>query len=114
MLFNGIQAQDQSKRSYIASGIGATCTWTKIGNYTKILCVTSTLTQYYVAQYKNPGIHMATCTTAEPSAGELRFIARLNTATLPDRPVISRITGNSGAIEDDDVFLVSGQSRSKC
>ncbi|CUA69199.1 putative rhamnogalacturonate lyase A [Rhizoctonia solani] len=52
-------------------------------------------------------------TTAEPSAGELRFIARLNTATLPDGPVVSRIIGNSGAIEDDDVFLISGQSRSK-
>ncbi|CAE6486624.1 unnamed protein product [Rhizoctonia solani] len=111
MLFNGIQAQDQSKRSRIASGIGATCTWTQIGNYIKIPCVTSTLNHYYDAQYKNAGIHMATYTTAEPSVGELRFIARLNAATLPDGPIASRITGNSGSIEDDDVFLVSGQSR---
>ncbi|CAE6489084.1 unnamed protein product [Rhizoctonia solani] len=113
MLFNGIQAQDQSKRSHIASGIGATCTWTQIGNYIKISCVTSTLTHYYVAQYKNPGIHMATYATPGSSVGELRFIGRLNAATLPNGPTASSIAGASSAIEDDDVFLVSGQSRSK-
>ncbi|KAG8688067.1 hypothetical protein FRC11_006114 [Ceratobasidium sp. 423] len=113
MLFNDIEAQDQTKHSHIASGIGATCTWTKIGNYIKIPCVTSTLTQYYVAQYKNPGIHMATYTTAEPSVGELRFIARLNAANLPNGPTASSVAGSSATVEGSDVFLVSGQTRSK-
>ncbi|CAE6424308.1 unnamed protein product [Rhizoctonia solani] len=113
MLFNGIQAQDQTKRSHISSGIGATCTWSKIGNYIKIPCVTSTLTHYYIAQYKNPGIHMATYITAEPSVGELRFIARLNAATLPNGPTASKIAGSSSTVEGSDVFVVSGQTRSK-
>ncbi|KAF8607116.1 polysaccharide lyase family 4 protein [Ceratobasidium sp. AG-I] len=114
MLYNGIQAQDQTKNSHIASGLGtAPCTWSQIGNYIKIACVTSTLTQYYVAQYKNPGIHMATYTTAEPSVGELRFIARLNAATLPNGPTASSIAGSSSAIEGSDVYLVGAQTRSK-
>ncbi|QRW13534.1 rhamnogalacturonate lyase [Ceratobasidium sp. AG-Ba] len=117
MKYNGIEAQDQSKRSHIASGLGtAPCSWTQTGNsgnYIKIACVTSTLTQYYVAQYKNPGIHMATYTTAEPSVGELRFIARLNAATVPNGPTASKIAGSSSAIEGSDVYMVSGQTRSK-
>ncbi|KAG8715200.1 hypothetical protein FRC08_010863 [Ceratobasidium sp. 394] len=117
MVYNGIQAQDQSKHSHIASGLGtAPCSYVQTGhdnNYIKITCVTSTLTQYYVAQYKNPGIHMATYTTAEPSVGELRFIARLNAATIPNGPTASKIAGASGAIEGSDVYMVGGQTRSK-
>ncbi|CCO37821.1 hypothetical protein BN14_12155 [Rhizoctonia solani AG-1 IB] len=114
MLFNGIQAQDQSKRSHISSGLGnAPCSWTKIGNYIKITCTTSTLTQYYVAQYKNPGIHMATHITAEPSVGELRFIARLNANTIPNGYAASKVAGSSSTVEGSDVFVVSGQTRSK-
>ncbi|KAF8736188.1 Polysaccharide lyase family 4 protein, partial [Rhizoctonia solani] len=114
MLYNGIQAQDQTKFSHIGSGLGnAPCSWTKIGNYIKITCTTSTLTQYYVAQYKNPAIHMATYITAEPSVGELRFIARLNRASIPNGYGAANIAGSSGAIEGSDVFTVSGQTRSK-
>ncbi|KAG9074575.1 hypothetical protein FRC06_010598, partial [Ceratobasidium sp. 370] len=117
MVYNGIEAQDQTKNSHIASGLGtAPCSYVQTGNsgnYIKITCVTSTLTQYYVAQYKNPGIHMATYTTAEPSVGELRFIARLNAANIPDGPTASKIAGTSGAIEGSDVYLVGGQTRSK-
>ncbi|CAE6507389.1 unnamed protein product [Rhizoctonia solani] len=114
MLFNGIQAQDQSKRSHIASGLGtAPCSWTKIGNYIKITCTTSTLTQYYVAQYKNPAVHMATYITAEPSVGELRFIARLNANTIPNGYAAAKVAGSSSTVEGSDVFVVSGQTRSK-
>ncbi|KAF8676545.1 Polysaccharide lyase family 4 protein [Rhizoctonia solani] len=114
MLYNGIQAQDQTKRSHISSGLGnAPCSWTKIGNYIKITCTTSTLTQYYVAQYKNPGIHMATYITAEPSVGELRFIARLNANTIPNGHGASKVAGSSSTVEGSDVFVVSGQTRSK-
>ncbi|KAF8750270.1 Rhamnogalacturonan lyase B, N-terminal [Rhizoctonia solani] len=96
------------------SGLGnAPCSWTKIGNYIKITCTTSTLTQYYVAQYKNPGIHMATYITAEPSVGELRFIARLNANTIPNGHGASKVAGSSSTVEGSDVFVVSGQTRSK-
>ncbi|KAK7451097.1 hypothetical protein VKT23_012773 [Stygiomarasmius scandens] len=116
MKFNGIEAQDQSgKHSQISSGIGASCSWVQTGNngnYIKITCTTSTLTQYYVARYKDPAVHMATVTSAEPSVGELRFIARLNRATLPNGYAVSNIAGGT-AIEGSDVFLVGGQTRSK-
>ncbi|KAJ7599273.1 polysaccharide lyase family 4 protein [Mycena floridula] len=114
--FNGIEAQDQSgKHSQISSGIGASCTWIQTGNsnnYIKITCTTSTLIQYYVAQYKTPAVHMATYTTAEPTVGELRFIARLSNSVLPNGPVVSNTVGGT-AIEATDVYLVNGQTRSK-
>ncbi|KAK0438360.1 polysaccharide lyase family 4 protein [Desarmillaria tabescens] len=115
MKFNGIEAQDSSKHSQIASGIGADCSWVRGGhdnNYITITCSTSTLIQYYVARYKDPSIHMATYTTAEPSVGELRFIARLSHSTLPNGYSVSDIAGGT-AIEGSDVFLVGSQTRSK-
>ncbi|KAK7060321.1 hypothetical protein VNI00_001086 [Paramarasmius palmivorus] len=99
MLYNGQEAQDQSKHSQIASGIGASCDWVQTGNdnnYIKITCTTSTLTH----------------TTAEPEVGELRFIARLNQATVPNGIPESNIRGGT-AIEGSDVFSVDGQTRSK-
>ncbi|KAJ7493708.1 polysaccharide lyase family 4 protein [Mycena latifolia] len=116
ILFNGIQAQSgNGKRSQISSGIGASCTWFQGGNqnnYIVITCTTSTLTQYYIARRNDPAIHMGTYTTAEPTVGELRFIARLSTSTLPNGPIVSNVNGGT-AIEGSDVYLVSGQTRSK-
>ncbi|KAF8156936.1 rhamnogalacturonase B [Crassisporium funariophilum] len=116
MLFNGIEAQDQGgKRSHIASGIGATCSAVLTGNdnnYVKITCTTSTLTQYYVARYKDPAIHMATYITAEPTVGELRFIARLRRAALSSGYLVADIQGGT-AIEGSDVYKVGSQTRSK-
>uniref|UniRef100_A0A0W0FC83 rhamnogalacturonan endolyase n=1 Tax=Moniliophthora roreri TaxID=221103 RepID=A0A0W0FC83_MONRR len=115
MLYNDQEAQDQSKHSQIASGIGASCDWVQTGNdnnYIKITCTTSTLTQYYVAKYNDPSIHMATYTTAEPEVGELRFIARLNQATVPNGIPESNIRDGT-VIEGSDVFLVDGETRSK-
>ncbi|EJD41177.1 polysaccharide lyase family 4 protein [Auricularia subglabra TFB-10046 SS5] len=112
MNFNGKQAQDQSKHSHIASGIGASCSISQSGTIIKVTCTTSTLTQYYVAKSGDPAIHMATFTTAEPSVGELRFIARLNAAVVTGGPTQSNIKGGT-AIEGSDVFTVGGQTRSK-
>ncbi|KAI0632793.1 polysaccharide lyase family 4 protein [Trametes polyzona] len=115
MKFNGIEAQDSSKHSHIASGIGASCSWTRTGhndNYIKITCTASGIVQYYVAKYKDPSIHMATYTSSEPSVGELRFIARLKKSALPNGYTVSEIEGGT-AIEGSDVFLVNGQTRSK-
>ncbi|KAL1743014.1 polysaccharide lyase family 4 protein [Schizophyllum fasciatum] len=122
MKFNGIEAQDSSKHSHIASGIGAKCSWrnlkrlqTRTGhndNYIKITCSASGITQYYVAKYNDPSIHMATYTSSEPSVGELRFIARLKKSSLPNGYAVSEMAGGK-AIEGSDVFLVNGQTRSK-
>lgn len=51
--------------------------------------------------------------SAEPSVGELRFIARLNSNTLPNGYPQSSIRGGT-AIEGSDVYTVNGQTRSKC
>jgi len=61
-------------------------------------------------------IWMATHTTAEPSIGELRFLARLNNKILPDQypyDLVSTTGGSSSTIEGSDVFVVNGQTRSK-
>lgn len=61
-------------------------------------------------------IFMATDTTAEPSIGELRFIARLQPSKLPlEYPFgsVSTTGGSSSAVEGSDVFVVNGQTRSK-
>jgi hypothetical protein len=52
-------------------------------------------------------------TTAEPSVGELRFIARLSRSALPNGPTAATMYGGT-AIEGSDVFTVNGQTRSKC
>ena len=52
-------------------------------------------------------------TTEEPSIGLLRFIARLNKRVLPYCPTPAEVEGGA-AIEGSDVFLVNGQTRSKC
>lgn len=59
---------------------------------------------------------MATYTTAEPDIGELRFLARLNSQTLPSElpfGVVSTTGGSSSTVEGSDVFIVNGQTRSK-
>ena len=59
---------------------------------------------------------MATHITAEPSIGELRFIARLQSSKLPfEYPfgAVSTTGGSSSTVEGSDVFVVNGQTRSK-
>jgi len=59
---------------------------------------------------------MATHTTAEPSIGELRFIARLQPSKLPlEQPfgVVSTTSGSTSTVEGSDVYIVGGQTRSK-
>jgi rhamnogalacturonan endolyase len=86
------------------------------GKYAKITCVTSTLTHYIVIKSADPTIYMATSTTAEPSIGELRFIARLQSSKLPlEYPFgsVSTTAGSSSTVEGSDVYVVNGQTRSK-
>lgn len=55
---------------------------------------------------------MATYITAEPTVGELRFIARLKKSALPKGATAAEVDGGT-VVEGSDVFLVSGQTRSK-
>ncbi|KAA8904620.1 Rhamnogalacturonate lyase A [Sphaerosporella brunnea] len=112
--YNGVEAQDSSKFSQIASGLGSSnvVATTVSSTVIKITVTTSTLTQYYIAQSGSPAVYMGTYITAEPSVGELRFIARLKKSTLPSGVPYAETSGGK-VIEGGDVFLVNGQTRSK-
>jgi rhamnogalacturonan endolyase len=77
---------------------------------------TGSLMHYLVAREGDSTIHMATYITAEPSIGELRFIARLSSSVLPyeyPHGDASTTGGSSSTVEGSDVFVVNGQTRSK-
>lgn len=57
-------------------------------------------------------LYIGTFASAEPTVGELRFIARLLKTSLPNGIPQSEVNGGT-AIEGSDVFLVDGQTRSK-
>ncbi|KAI3330230.1 polysaccharide lyase family 4 protein [Ustulina deusta] len=119
--YRNVELQGQSKGSHISSGLGsATVSVTEVSGssnkYVKVTCLTSTLTHYMVAKSGDSTIYMATHITAEPSVGELRFIARLQSSKLPNEypyGAVSTTTGSSSAVEGSDVFVVNGQTRSK-
>ncbi len=120
--YNGVELNDQSKFSQIASGLGsATVTATTSGSVITIKCVTTgtgvvptPLTHYYIARSGFDNIYMATYVTSEPSVGELRYIFRGQYNVIPNGPPSSNNNGNNGAIESSDVFGHSnGQTTSK-
>ncbi|KAJ2898267.1 polysaccharide lyase family 4 protein [Zalerion maritima] len=118
IVYRGVELQYSGKGTHIASGLGsASVSITTIdSSYIKVTCVTSTLTQYMVVRSGDSTIHMATYITAEPSVGELRFIARLLPSVLPyeyPHGVVSTTTGSSSTVEGSDVFVVDGETRSK-
>ncbi|CAE6499858.1 unnamed protein product [Rhizoctonia solani] len=111
--YNGKECQDQSKFTHIASGLGSSTVTSKVsGNNAIVTIKTPTLTQYYVAVKGQSAIYIGTYASAEPTIGELRFIARLNKSVLPKGFTASEIAGGT-AIESTDVFTVGGQTRSK-
>ncbi|RPB24684.1 rhamnogalacturonate lyase A [Terfezia boudieri ATCC MYA-4762] len=114
LLYNGTQCQDSSKMSHIGSGLRSrnVAASTINSQYIKITVTTPTLTQYYIAKSGDPIIYMATYITAEPTIGELRFIARLKKSAVPNGVAASEVHGGS-VVEGSDVFLVNGQARSK-
>ncbi|KAH7320514.1 Rhamnogalacturonase B, N-terminal-domain-containing protein [Rhizoctonia solani] len=110
--YNSVEYQYSKKYTQIASGLGtATVSHKLSGNYAIITIVTDTLTQYYVAVSGQSAIYIGTYVTAEPSVGELRFIARLDADKLTG-PTPSNARGGT-AVEGSDVFDVDGQTRSK-
>ncbi|KAJ7645492.1 polysaccharide lyase family 4 protein [Mycena polygramma] len=111
--FNGKQLQDSSKFTQLSSGLGsATVTSSVANNIAKITITTSTITHYYMVLSGVNTLYVGTFASAEPTVGELRFIARLSKATVPNGIPQSEINGGT-AIEGSDVFLVNGQTRSK-
>lgn len=118
--YRGTELQYSGKGSHIGSGLGsATVSVSQINGsskYIKVTCVTSTLTHYMVVREGESIIYMATYITAEPSIGELRFIARLLPDKLPNEypyGEVSNTNGASSTVEGSDVFVVNGQTRSK-
>ncbi|KAH9868276.1 hypothetical protein J1614_007348 [Plenodomus biglobosus] len=116
--YRGQEIQSKAKQSHISSGLGsATVTHETIGSqYVKVTCKTSTLTHYLVAKSGDATIYMATHTTAQPTIGELRFIARLDNKILPSEypfGEVSTTVGSTSTVEGSDVFVVNGQTRSK-
>ncbi|KAK4145663.1 polysaccharide lyase [Dichotomopilus funicola] len=118
--FRGTELQYGSKGTHISSGLGsATVSISQISGssqYIKVTCVTSTLTHYMVVRQGDSTIYLATYITAQPSIGELRFIARLLPNQLPSEypyGEVSNTNGASSAVEGSDVFVVNGQTRSK-
>jgi rhamnogalacturonan endolyase len=121
--YRGTELQYASQGSHIGSGLGtatvsaATVTGaSSSARYVRVTCVSGTLTHYLVVREGESAIHMATHVTAQPSIGELRFIARLSSTVLPyEYPfgTASTTGGSSSTVEGSDVFVVGGQTRSK-
>lgn len=116
--YAGEELQWPDKGSHIEMGLGsATVTYTTIGTqYIKITCTTPTLTQYMVVKAGESTIYMATDITEEPTIGELRFIARIDSGKLPlSYPfgVVSTTANSTATVEGSDVFVVGGETRSK-
>jgi rhamnogalacturonan endolyase len=110
----GPELQDQSKGSHIASGIGATVSYTVNDAIAKITLTTPTLVHYLLVRAGENTIYMGTYTTAEPSVGELRWITRLNGSVFTNVPQESNLRGNDGNVESRDVFhMPDGTTRSK-
>ncbi|KAH7127110.1 rhamnogalacturonase [Dendryphion nanum] len=118
IVYRGEELQDKAKGSHISSGLGtATVKAETVSNkYAKLTCTTSTLTHYIVVRSGESTLWLATHTTAEPTIGELRFIARLSSSKLPlEHPFgsVSTTASSSSTVEGSDVFVVDGQTRSK-
>ncbi|KAF3941112.1 hypothetical protein ABW19_dt0207972 [Dactylella cylindrospora] len=117
--FNGVEYQEStgSKYTHINSGLGSsTVSGSLVNGYTKITIQSSGLpvTQYIVSKSGDPTLYLATYITGEVDPGELRWIARLKKSAVPTgyrHPVADTVGGS--AIEGSDVYLVSGQTRSK-
>ncbi|KAF8748582.1 Rhamnogalacturonan lyase B, N-terminal [Rhizoctonia solani] len=110
--YNSVECQYSKKYTQISSGLeSATVTYKTSGEYITITITTNTLTQYYVAVSGQSALYIGTHITAEPSVGELRFIARLDGDKLTGSTASDARGGT--AIEGSDVFIVSGQTRSK-
>lgn len=102
----GPELQDQSKGSHIASGLGSSTavSWTIDGQVAKITLATASVIHYLLVRQGENTVYMGTYVTAEPSAGELRWITRLKGSAFTQVPAESDNSGNTGDIESSDVY----------
>ncbi|KAH7063647.1 putative rhamnogalacturonate lyase A [Macrophomina phaseolina] len=116
-VYRSQEYQYASKGSHISSGLGsADVTAETIDDVIKVTCTTDTLIHYYVVKSGESNVYMATYTSAEPSVGELRYIARLDPSLLPyEYPFgdVSTTADSTSTVEGSDVFIVDGETRSK-
>ncbi|THU95078.1 polysaccharide lyase family 4 protein [Dendrothele bispora CBS 962.96] len=111
--FNSVQLQDSSKFTQLSSGLGSATVTSTVDNDIAVVTIkTDTITHYYIVRSGENTLYIGTFASAEPTVGELRLIARLNKANLPNGTPESDVEGGQ-AIEGSDVFLVDGQTRSK-
>lgn len=84
--------------------------------YVKVTCETDILTHSIVVKAGEANMYMATYSSAKPSLGDLRYIARLHPSILPSSyPFgdVSKTFANSETIEGSDVSLADSKTRSK-
>ncbi|KAF8158297.1 polysaccharide lyase family 4 protein [Crassisporium funariophilum] len=113
MTYNGKQLQDSSKFTQLSSGLGSATVTSSVANSIAVITIrTSTITHYYIVRSGTNTLYIGTYASAEPTVGELRFIARLSKSALPNGIPAAEMNGGT-AIEGSDVFLVNGQTRSK-
>ncbi|KAG6841704.1 hypothetical protein C0991_007976 [Blastosporella zonata] len=113
ILYNGVQLQDSSEFTQLSSGLGSATVTSSVANSIAVIKITtSTISHYYIVKSGVNTLYIGTYASAEPSVGELRLIARLSRATLPNGNVNSDVNGGT-AIEGTDVYLVNGVTRSK-
>ncbi len=124
IVYNGTEYNGPSgKGSHLSSGLGTATVTPQTDGATYVMMTLQTgtagtadpnMTHYLVVRNGDNTIYMATFPGQEPTVGELRWITRLNPAVLPNGPIPSDLTGNTGAIESSDVFgLPDGTTRSK-
>ncbi|BGP41593.1 hypothetical protein JCM10449v2_005584 [Rhodotorula kratochvilovae] len=123
ILYAGKELQDQGSKarlkSHLVSGLGtgATVEYKLSGDVVlvtvKATSLGPTMRHYYIARKGYNHIYMATYSDGEPTIGELRYIFRLNRAVLSSGYRASDVKDCGSAIEGQDVFLCSGETRSK-
>jgi rhamnogalacturonan endolyase len=109
--WNGVELNDASKGSQVASGLGTATVTSGFANGVSLITATAvdavsstgTVIQYMATRQNENTIYMATYTTAEPDVGELRWITRLKGDILTGVPAPSNNTGTSGPIESTDI-----------
>jgi rhamnogalacturonan endolyase len=112
--FNGLQLQDSSKFTQLSSGLGSAAVTSTVDNNIAVVTIqTSTIvgyfpnyiprscsnyqgrcqTHYYIVRSGENTLYIGTFASAEPEVGELRFIARLNKANLPNGTPEAEVDG---------------------
>ena len=106
IVYNGVQLQDSSKFTQIASGFGSATVTSSVSNNVAVIAASSSaiggnIVQYYIVRSGVNNLYMATYTDAEPSVGELRLIARLSRSAVPNSMTGADMEGGT-AIEGSD------------